>query len=70
MDYPEGNDNHKGSAALPYPATRLQIRAEAFNLFNRANFTLPGTTLGAANFGVITGTEDPRQFQLAARLYF
>jgi len=50
--------------------TRLQIRAEAFNVFNRANFTLPGTTLGAANFGVITGTEDPRQFQVAARIYF
>lgn len=49
---------------------KLQIRAEAFNLFNRANFQAPGTILGGANFGVITATEDPRQFQLAARLYF
>ncbi len=49
---------------------RLQFRAEAFNVFNRANFQAPGTALGAANFGVITGTEDPRQFQLALRLYF
>jgi hypothetical protein len=49
---------------------KLQIRAEAFNAFNRANFLPPGTTLGAANFGVITNTEDPRQFQLAVRLYF
>ncbi len=31
---------------------------------------VPGTTLGATNFGVITGTEDPRQLQLAVRLYF
>jgi hypothetical protein len=49
---------------------RLQLRAEAFNVFNRPNFTNPGTTLGAANFGVVTGTEDPRQVQLAARYYF
>jgi hypothetical protein len=49
---------------------RLQIRAEAFNVFNRANFPTPGTAFGAANFGVITGTEDPRQIQFAARIYF
>ncbi len=49
---------------------RLQIRAEAFNAFNRANFQIPGTAFGAANFGVITGTEDPRQIQFAARIYF
>ena len=49
---------------------RLQLRAEAFNVFNRANFLNPGTALGAANFGVITGTEDPRQFQVAAKLHF
>jgi hypothetical protein len=49
---------------------KLQIRAEAFNVFNRANFQAPGTAFGAANFGVITGTEDPRQIQFAARIYF
>ena len=49
---------------------KLQFRAEAFNAFNRANFATPGTTLGLANFGVITNTEDPRQVQFAARLYF
>jgi len=49
---------------------RLQIRAEAFNAFNRANFQIPGTVFGAANFGVITGAEDPRQIQFAAKIYF
>ncbi len=49
---------------------KLQIRAEAFNVFNRANFQLPGTAFGAANFGAITGAEDPRQIQFAARIYF
>jgi hypothetical protein len=46
------------------------VRAEAFNVFNRANFQMPGMILGAANFGIITGTEDPRQIQFAARIYF
>jgi hypothetical protein len=49
---------------------RLQIRAEAFNVFNRANFQAPGTAFGASNFGAITSTEDPRQIQFAARVYF
>jgi hypothetical protein len=49
---------------------RLQIRAEAFNVFNRANFQVPGTVLGASSFGVITSAEDPRQVQFAARIYF
>lgn len=49
---------------------KLQIRAEAFNIFNRANFQTPGTAFGAANFGIISSTEDPRQIQFAARFYF
>jgi hypothetical protein len=49
---------------------KLQFRIEAFNAFNRTNFSTPGTVLGAANFGVISNTEDPRQFQLALRLNF
>jgi hypothetical protein len=49
---------------------RLQFRAEAFNLFNRANFNRPNTTFGSANFGIIQGTEDPRQLQLALKFYF
>ncbi|HQR34158.1 MAG TPA: TonB-dependent receptor [Blastocatellia bacterium] len=49
---------------------KLQFRAEAFNAFNRANFQTPGTAFGAANFGIISSTEDPRQIQFAARLYF
>ncbi|MEP7341957.1 MAG: TonB-dependent receptor, partial [Acidobacteriota bacterium] len=50
--------------------TKLQFRAEGFNIFNRANFSAPGTVLGATGFGVISNTEDPRQFQVALRLYF
>jgi hypothetical protein len=50
--------------------TRLQFRAEAFNLFNRANFTIPSTTLGAVNFGQLIAAEDARQLQFALKLYF
>ncbi len=49
---------------------RLQFRAEAFNLFNRANFNSPGTLQLGANFGQIINTEDPRQLQFALKLYF
>ncbi|MFN0120790.1 MAG: hypothetical protein ACKV2V_09840 [Blastocatellia bacterium] len=49
---------------------RLQFRAEGFNLFNRANFSDPVSTLGAAGFGRINATEDARQIQFALRLYF
>jgi hypothetical protein len=49
---------------------RIQFRAEAFNVLNHPNFLIPGTTLGTDTFGRITGTEDPRQIQLAVRLYF
>ena len=31
--------------------SRLQLRAEAFNLFNRANFDLPDSFLGSPTFG-------------------
>jgi hypothetical protein len=51
-------------------SSRLQFRAEAFNLFNRTNFTTPSTTLGAVNFGQLIAAEDARQLQFALKLYF
>lgn len=56
----------------------LEIRADASDLFNHANFTNPGTTAGAATLGIITlGTRSPagdfgssRQMQLAMKLIF
>ena len=48
---------------------RLQLRAEMFNLFNKANFNLPNTTLSSgASFGRITGAGAGRVIQLAAKL--
>jgi hypothetical protein len=59
--------------------SRLQFRVEVFNLFNQANFGLPGRTaaVGSTAFGVITGTRfatgdsgSARQVQFAAKLLF
>ncbi len=55
-----------------------QIRAEAFDLFNKVNFANPVTTVGSSTFGLITGgTRFPagdggtsRQIQLAMKLIF
>jgi hypothetical protein len=50
--------------------TRLDVRVEAYNLLNRTNFNIPGFTLGAADFGVISSARPPRTVQLGARFHF
>lgn len=49
-------------------STRLQFRIEAFNLFNRVNFTPPASNRSASNFGTITSTFDARQVQLGVKV--
>jgi hypothetical protein len=49
---------------------RLQIRGEFFNIFNRVNFGLPGSTVGTPTYGIITSAGDARVIQLALRLAF
>jgi hypothetical protein len=49
---------------------RADVRVEAYNLLNRANFNIPGFTLGAPDFGVISSARAPRTIQLGARLGF
>jgi hypothetical protein len=44
---------------------KAQFRAEAFNLFNHANFNNPNANVSAATFGTITGAGAPRVLQLA-----
>jgi len=51
-------------------AVRLQLRADANNMFNRTNFAVNGT-VGNANFGRATGPQDgPRIITMGLRLYF
>jgi hypothetical protein len=50
---------------------RLQLRAEAFNVFNKTQFTGVGTVLTTTStFGLPTGTRLPREFQFGAKLSF
>jgi hypothetical protein len=56
---------------LPLPrGTRLQVRAEAFNLFNRANYDQPDNFLGSPTFGQVLSAGSPRRLQLGARMLF
>jgi hypothetical protein len=50
--------------------TNLQIRFEAFNLFNRTNFGAPNGNRSSAAFGTITSTSDARQIQLGVKVTF
>ena len=52
-------------------SVNLQVRAEAFNLFNHTNFQTVGTTLTTTStFGHVTAVRDPRIMQLGLKLNF
>jgi hypothetical protein len=50
--------------------TRLELRAEAFNLLNSANFNLPDAFLGSPTFGRIVSADSPRRCQFGVRVSF
>jgi hypothetical protein len=49
---------------------RLQLRAEAFNLFNHSNFNLPDAYVGSPTFGRIVSADSPRRCQFGVKLIF
>jgi hypothetical protein len=58
------------SFQLPRRGSSLQLRIEAFNLFNETNFRAPNRDRSSAAFGTITSTYDARQIQLGVKLRF
>jgi hypothetical protein len=49
---------------------KFDVRGEFYNLFNHANFNIPGFTFGAADFGVVSSARPGRTTQIALRLSF
>ena len=48
----------------------LELRLEAFNLFNHAQFFNPNGGINSSSFGMVTAARDPRILQLGARFSF
>lgn len=51
-------------------STRVEFRAEAFNLFNHTNFATPNGNISNAGFGTITSAFPAREIQFALKFYF
>ncbi len=54
-------------------STKLQFRAEAFNVFNHTQFKNPNGTVnntGLGGFGYVTSAQDPRIMQVALKFLF
>ncbi len=50
--------------------TRLDFRAEFFNVFNKTNFAAANSDITSANFGTISSAGPARQIQFALKLSF
>lgn len=48
----------------------LQMRAEAFNVFNHTSFAGVDNGLGDGTFGQVTSAHEPRLMQFSSKLYF
>ncbi len=49
---------------------KIQLRGEAFNIFNHTNFRAISATITAAAYGQVTTVRDPRTIQLGAKFIF
>jgi len=51
-------------------SSRLEFRADMFNILNHTNFHQPNVSVSSASFGTISAAGPPRQIQLALKLTF
>jgi MFS family permease len=62
----DGIKNYDMTLAKWFPlkgeAFRMQLRMDAFNLFNRTQFNFPNTTLGDPTFGTVSSVGAPPRF--------
>ena len=71
-----GTDNLSASIFKEVPlgfreGARLEVRLEAFNVFNRVQFAAPDTIVGDPTFGQISAqVNQPRQVQIGLKVYF
>ena len=68
-----GSSNVDLSAAKNFTVTervKTEFRGEFFNVFNFANFDIPGHTLGNSDFGIINSAKPARIVELALRVIF
>ena len=52
------------------PTQRIQLRIEAFNVFDQTRFSNPSGAIGTANFGRITAAADGRVMQFGVKYLF
>jgi hypothetical protein len=50
--------------------SKMEFRAEFFNVWNHTEFNAVSTTFSSSNFGAVTSAHDPREIQLGLKLYF
>jgi hypothetical protein len=55
---------------LPWGGSRIQVRVESFNLFNRVNLQRPNGNMSQATFGRSTQSFAAREIQFAVKLIF
>jgi len=59
------------SKTTKFDRVNLQLRADAFNVFNHPNFGTPSATITNANVGTVTSQSGASQtMELAAKLFF
>lgn len=65
------NSDVSASKKTAIGKSTLELRIDAFNVFNKAHFANPNVTFGNAAFGTISATRlTPREIQLGVRFLF